>query len=172
MFYAGIGSRRAPQWALDTAEQTARKLAQLGWVLRTGHAPGIDQAFERGAGAAAEIYLPWPTFEHTVPIAAGARVFEYPTQEAHQLAAKHHPNWGACSSAARALHARNCHQVRGIDLFTPASFILCWTPDGSRDGHGPNTGGTGQALRLADGRMQVYNLAREDDRDRVLRFLG
>lgn len=42
------------------------RLAQLGWVLRSGGAVGADQAFERGcyrAGWRKAIVLPWPGFD-------------------------------------------------------------------------------------------------------------
>ena len=56
--YAGIGSRRTPAAMLVVCEQIAHALAQRGWRLRTGHAPGADQAFERGAGTLADVFLP------------------------------------------------------------------------------------------------------------------
>ena len=59
------------------------------------------------------------------------------------MAAEFHPAWDRCSRGARALHARNCHQVLGWDLKTPSEFILCWTKDGKA------SGGTGQAMRIA-----------------------
>ena len=51
---------------LAEIESLSERLAQLGWVLRTGASPGADQAFYRGArrgGGHAELYLPWPGFE-------------------------------------------------------------------------------------------------------------
>jgi hypothetical protein len=64
--YAGIGSRRAPAEILTVMTALASQLAERGYTLRSGHAAGSDQAFERGAGTRAEIYLPWPTFEQSV----------------------------------------------------------------------------------------------------------
>ncbi len=47
-------------------------------------------------------------------------------------------------------------------------FAVCWTPDGSLDGRGPDTGGTGQALRLcAAYRVPVFNLARAEHLGRI-----
>ena len=39
---------------------------------------------------------------------------------------------------------RNTFQVLGKNLVNPSKFILCWTPNGKI------TGGTGQALRIAE----------------------
>ncbi len=139
--YAGIGSRETPPTVLDLMTRFASRLAGEGWVLRTGMAAGADQAFYRGAHAHGtfELYLPWPAFE------AGARspargaqqlVLGQPAPAAYELAAQFHPAWSRLTRGVRALHARNCHQVLGADLASPARFVLCWTPDGSLDGRG------------------------------------
>ena len=60
------------------------------------------------------------------------------------MAAEFHPNWSACKQGARRLHARNCHQILGLDLKTPVDFVVCYTPNANR------SGGTGQALRIAE----------------------
>jgi hypothetical protein len=131
-------------------------------VLRTGHAPGADQAFERGAGRQAEVYLPWPMFEYAADIYA-ASVMDRPTRAAYDLAAQHHPVWDSLSRGARALHARNCHQILGRDLQTPVRFVLCWHR---------GRGGTMQAVRLATARqIPVFNLAESETRWRVERLI-
>jgi hypothetical protein len=159
--YAGIGSRRTPAPMLVVCEQIARALAQRGWRLRTGHAAGADQAFERGAGTLADVFLPWPAFEQATPILG--ETHQQPVARAFDIAQEHHPNWAGLRRGGRALHARNTHQILGPTLDQPAAFAVCWTPDGSLDGHGPSTGGTGQALRLcAAYRVPVFNLARPD----------
>jgi hypothetical protein len=89
------------------------------------------------------------------------------------MAAEHHPAWDRLGRGPRALHARNCHQILGRDLNDPASFVVCWTPDGATTQPGPATGGTGQALRIAASHsIQVFNLARTEDLARVERFIG
>lgn len=170
--YAGIGSRHAPSWALHLAERVAAELADRGWVLRSGHAPGMDQAFERGAGRPAEVFLPWPGFEAAVPLDAGV-VVDRPSDAAYELAAAHHPSWAALTRGGRALQARNSHQVLGRDLGSPVAVVLCWTPDGSLDGTGRASGGTGQALRIAAAHgVRVVNLERPAHRERVEAFLA
>ena len=151
---------------LVVCEQIARALAERGWRLRTGHAPGADQAFERGAGPLADVFLPWPAFEQATPILGNAH--QHPAARAFDIAREHHPNWSGLRCGGRALHARNCHQVLGPTLDRPAAFAVCWTPDGSLDGRGPNTGGTGRALRLcAAYRVPVCNLARAEHLQRI-----
>jgi len=173
--YAGIGSRETPPHVLDLMVRAASQLAREGWVLRTGMAGGADQAFYRGARAhgALELYLPWPSFEADARSPAHAAeqfVLGQPTPAAYELAARFHPAWTRLPQGARHLHARNCHQVLGPDLASPARFVFCWTPDGSLDGRGRRVGGTGQALRIAHHHgIQVFNLARPEHAERLSR---
>lgn len=137
--YAGIGSRETPAGALRSMSAIASTLEDRGLILRSGGAPGADQAFEAGVSkeAAKEIYLPWRLFEFNP-----SPRFEI-SQAALDMAAKYHPAWYRCTPAAKKLHARNCYQVLGEDLKTPSLFVVCWT----RGGLGG--GGTGQAIRIA-----------------------
>lgn len=137
LFYTGIGSRETPADVLATMKRIAEAMALKGWTLRSGAAPGADSAFEAGAGGLKEIYVPWKGFN-------GSDSTLLPTPEAFELAAQFHPAWNRCKRGAKALHARNGHQVLGHDLKTPSNLVICWTKDGLRGG------GTGQALRIAE----------------------
>lgn len=65
-----------------------------------------------------------------------------------------HPAWDRCKPAAKFLHMRNVPQVVGINLDTASDMIICWTPQGKR------TGGTGQALRIAEYlNIPIFDLA-------------
>lgn len=134
--YAGIGSRATPATVLTAMTAAARRLQQRGYTLRSGAARGADSAFEDGAGAAKEIWVPWRGFNQHPSLRT-------PTIEALSLASRVHPAWHKCSSPAQKMHARNMHQVLGEDLDDSVDFVLCFTPDGS------GAGGTGQAIRLA-----------------------
>lgn len=139
--YAGIGSRSTPTHVEPVLAQHARGLASVGYVLRSGAAPGADATFERAAlsvGGSVEIYLPWPGFNgHASPLCR-------PLPRAFEIAAAVHPAWSRCSDAARKLHARNAHQVLGRTLDEPVAFVLCWTP------RGETVGGTATAIRIAE----------------------
>jgi len=169
--YAGIGSRATPPDVLELMKRLAHELAAAGWTLRTGGAKGADRAFLDGSTAAAcpvEVYLPWPGFGG-IP---NSRL-DRPTERAFEIAREHHPAWSACSSAAQALHARNSHQVLGETLEDPASFVVCYTPDGSLAGESREAGGTGQALRIAStAGVPVFNLKRPEHRERIEAFLA
>lgn len=154
--YAGVGSRKTPNDILATMEAAAEALDHLGWTLRSGHAPGADQAFERGAGRHAEVYLPWPSFEYHgwVGDLEADYILDRPTMAAYDVAAQVHPAWDKLKPGARHLHARNAHQVLGADLRTPVRFLLCWTPGGKV------IGGTATAIRIAHRNgIDVRNLA-------------
>ena len=170
--YAGIGSRRTPTGVLAQMQHIAAALAANGWTMRSGHAPGADQAFEAGAQTAAEIFLPWASFESAHPPVA-AVVRTAPKEAAYEIAAQYHPGWRHLKRGARALMARNVHQILGWDLASPVKMVICWTPDGSLDGKGKDTGGTGQALRIAtDHEIEVFNLAHEAHAARLTQWLS
>lgn len=139
--YAGIGSRETPPDILEEFENIAEFLARNDFVLRSGHAPGADQAFERGCDRVKgkkEIFLPWYKFEGSDSKLCNV------SQEAFDLASKFHPRWSIIeSNGAKKLLARDGYQVVGEDLKTYSDFIVCYTKNGS------GYGGTGQALRIA-----------------------
>lgn len=149
--YAGIGSRQAPGEILMLCRQVAIMLRSQGWHLRSGHAIGCDQAFERGAGEDATIYLPWKDYENEVPI--DGRVVPVPTIPALEVAHEYHPAPEKLSMASFRLMGRNSHIILGDDLKSPVDRVICWTKT-------PTSGGTSQALRIAAAYdIPVFNLA-------------
>lgn len=164
MAYAGIGSRKTLVEQLQRMTKAAARLAGMGYTLRSGAAPGADSAFERGAGQAKEIYLPWPGFN------GSTSSFVEPTRDAEEVAACLHPAWAKLSPAAKKLMARNSHQILGQDLRSPVDFVVCWTPCGAEaeSERTAATGGTGQAIALASRwGVPVFNLARPDAGERL-----
>lgn len=167
IYYAGIGARKTPEDVCRKMFTAGWTMAKLGFCLRSGGAKGADTAFESGAMAwfsedsasdepnvqpNIEIYLPFKGFNgNSSPLYGTDR-------EARMLAKEYHPNWAVLSCLGRDFHARNCYQVLGRDLVSPSSFILCWTPEGKI------SGGTGQALRIAQDRgIPILNFATDDD---------
>jgi hypothetical protein len=146
-------------------------LARQGWLLRTGGAEGADEAFVlgsetdlidlKGPGGDVQIFLPWATFQGWRERGkTEGRVFEDPTPEAFEMAAEYHPAWNFLKQGARKLHARNMHIMLGWELDDPVDLVICWTPEAKV------TGGTGQALRVADDLdIKVWNLANPEHRD-------
>lgn len=151
--YAGIGSRQTPEPVLKRMREVAAVLDAHGYTLRSGAADGADAAFESGASIErSQIFLPWRNFNrHPSDLYIGsARVA---SAAAEKMAARFHPNWSACTSGARLMHTRNCFQVLGARLDDPVAFVVCWTQGGKM------TGGTAQALRIAEYYdIPVFNL--------------
>lgn len=150
--YAGIGSRSTPDNILRIMSQLASVLAKNHWTLRSGGAPGADQAFEEGHNGKKEIFLPWKEFEGNSSSLYGV------SEIALWLAEKYHPAWHNLKRGGQLMMARNMQQVLGEDLLSPVQFVLCWTKNGMVDG------GTGQAMRLAqDLCIPIFNLHTENE---------
>ena len=148
--YTGIGSRTTPPEICEEMTRIARYLSSVGFKLRSGGAPGADSAFEAGAGEDCDIFIPWRGFENR---SRGILITGAVHERAAKIAALHHPAWSRLSHGAAQLHIRNVPQVLGKDLISPSKFVICWTPDGKA------SGGTGQALRIADAYdVKVFNL--------------
>lgn len=147
LVYAGVGSRETPELVLEWMRKIASYLGRNGWICSTGDARGADQAFRETCLKEKHPVKVWTVNSELLP-------------EAIELALEIHPNPEAIkrSTHVTRLMARNCHQVLGADLITPVEFVVCWTKDG-----GPS-GGTGQAIRLAEREgIRVYNLFWEQD---------
>lgn len=168
-YYAGIGSRETPRIILEVMEILGANLADKGWTLRSGHAQGADIAFERGAASVhgrSEIFIPWKGFssENWTGLPLICPPFN---AEAEEIASRFHPNWKACSPAARKLHTRNVYQVAGLDLNTPVEMVICWTRNAS------GQGGTGLAIRIAKSLdIPVFDLADESCWDSLESFVN
>lgn len=151
--YAGIGSRKTPANVLLAMTGIAKELDSIGFTLRSGAAPGADQAFERGTGSK-EIFLPWRGFENHPSL------YTEPTEAAIALSRKLFPHFPGVSRGTRALISRNMHQVLGPILYEspPSEFVVCWTEGGKK------VGGTAYALKAAEYfNIPIYNLAVEID---------
>lgn len=155
-FYAGIGSRETPNSICGNMTRLASFLALEGYTLRSGNAVGADQAFHAGAKSgdgASAIFLPFVSYNTNTTYGRKDRVLGAPSKEAYVIAQQHHPTWWHLSAWAKTMHARNAHIVLGHDLDSPVRFVVCWTPKGRV------TGGTGQALRMAEHYdIPVFNL--------------
>lgn len=147
-YYAGIGARETPVWAINIMVALAKKLESDGYILRSGGASGADSAFERGA-TKKEIFRP-----------------NHATSDALLLAEEFHPRWDELNDYVKRLHARNCQIILGEYLDTPVNFVICWTKNGEI------IGGTGQAIRLCNHyNIPVFNIAKHDTLDRFKKYL-
>lgn len=153
LYYTGIGSRETPIAIGLKMSAIAKVLGEKGYILRSGGAEGADTFFEDGVplNSEKEIYLPWKKFNNN-----NSNLFVI-DPNAFEIAKSIHPNWKTLSYGAKKLHARNVHQVLGLDLQTPSKFVICWTKKGE------SVGGTRTAIELARKyNVPVYNLAVQD----------
>ena len=151
-YYAGIGSRETPESARPLIAKIVAFLHEEGYTMRSGGAPGADEMFETACAGEKEIYLPWYCFQSNYsPLCIV-------TEEAIQFSLQFHPNPSVLKQGARQLMGRNAYQVLGLDLKTKADFLVCWTPNGADSDSDAsvirNSGGTGQAMRIA----QAYGI--------------
>jgi hypothetical protein len=172
MLYAGIGSRRAPPLVLQLAKKIASRLANMGYILRSGAADGMDTAFENGcmeSSGRSEIWLPWRGYNNHADTGL------YPQKQHFDLAESLHPVWFNLSRGPKSLHARNIGIILGDDLLKPVSFVVCWTPDGceSESTRNKKTGGTATGIVLADRKtIPVFNLNNKDALERLKNHLA
>ena len=157
MFYTGVGSRNTPPEALKEMTALARELEKAGYTLRTGNAGGADAQF-RGATRKKEVYYPKDANARARAIA----------QEIHPIGKSLTPEKGLD------LHARNTFQVFGKNMDSPSDFVIAWTPDAveSHTQRGRNTGGTGQAIRIAGAHgVRIFNLQKTSHLNHLLESL-
>lgn len=143
--YAGIGSRDLPEPYWIRIIGIGSYLRKRGFTCVTGGAKGADDAFAQAARDQLVMWRP-----------------HHATEDAYEIAESFHPNWDACSPAARGLHARNSMILLGADCQTPVKFVVAYTEKGKA------TGGTGQGLRIARAyNIPIYNLGSHPDEDFV-----
>lgn len=161
MYYTGIGSRQTPFDVLHLMTKLAMYLDRKECTLRSGGAEGADTAFEQGSSNK-EIFLPWPGFNNN------QSKLNSVCEEAMKIAKSFHPYWSNLSKGAKKLQGRNVYQVLGKNLKDPSSFVICWTPDGAETKTTNKTGGTGQAIRIANYYgVPIYNLANDNTRKKI-----
>jgi hypothetical protein len=143
-------------------------LRKRGYGLRSGGAIGADQAFEQGAGAEKQIFVPKHGYK-------GYPLLWPIPEAAYEIAKTHHPAWAYLDDFTQALMARNCQQILGPELNDPSAFVICWTPDGAEGAFARTreTGGTGLAISVASVYgVPVFNLANVASYKRILTGLG
>jgi hypothetical protein len=161
-FYAGIGSRDTPEHIQNLMREIATLLERRKYTLRSGGALGADLAFEGGVIKNKEIF-----YKESYRINDGYYVEydDYDLEFATKILKQYHPSYKPGGSkiknkAAIALLTRNTFQIFGVGTVTENSeFVICYTQDGAETVTTYDTGGTGQAIRIAyDYGIPVYNL--------------
>ncbi|UOL48667.1 hypothetical protein [Pseudomonas phage Astolliot] len=153
MIITGIGTRYPDHQAFQMMVKIAKRMAGLGWSLRSGGAIGSDSAWEQG----------WSGFDtKEIYLAAGAdKEFDYQINsydmwmEAQDIASRVHPVWERLSQTSQDLHTRNIFQVLGLTLDRKSDILVAYAEP---KGHSVK-GGTATAYNLAKSLgVPVYNL--------------
>ncbi len=188
-YYAGIGSRNITRQEALFLAKIGFCLALSGYTACTGGADGSDTGFEFGARAAYDhtanvfnldgsdytrvlrCFLPWSGFNgrtvkpgYVVGGTGGAMAYTAPF----------HGNWDKLPQGARKMMARNANQILLDNLDIPVKFVICVTPDGAYNAAMTSykTGGTGQAIRIADANnIQVFNINHPEHRQRLEQWI-
>lgn len=160
-FYAGIGSRDTPEHIQDKMRAIAEILERKKYTLRSGGAIGADLAFESGVNRNKEIFY---TESYRINDGYYVEYEESDLQFADKILKEYHPAYkpggtGVKSKGKRQLLSRNTFQIFGVGETKNSEFIVCYTPDGTESVTSWETGGTGQAIRVAyDYGIPIYNL--------------
>ena len=134
-----------------------------------------DRPFERGcdrAGGKKEIYLPWKGFNNS-----DSNLYDcYGNMHTTSAELVYGPRWSEISDAVKKLMTRNTAQVMGLDDLDVeySEFVVCWTPDGcgTAKTRNRNTGGTGQAIALADELgIPVFNMANTHFDKKMMQYM-
>lgn len=163
--YAGIGPRATPLDVCTQMFNVAGELNKLGWIVRSGHAEGADQAWELGHDPAQrEIYLPWNGFNN----GQGKGVYVSPSSPALVAVAQLiHPRWDFLSQGAQKLMMRNVSIILGPQLDDHVKFVAYWSA--TREVQG----GTGNAVKLATAYgIPAYNIAFEDEQEEMTALIN
>ncbi|AWY10174.1 DprA-like protein [Vibrio phage VP-1] len=189
--YAGVGSRKAPEWACKKLSLLAYVLASEGYICNSGLAPQSDEAFYWGIKAYCDEmkadldklykgFIPWNGFMKKwyfhMP---GVTLIQDPTliDKATAIAKRHmsQSHWDACTEQAQQLHSRNSFQMYGEKLNKRVGFVACWAPPTGKGDH--VKGGTGQTVRIGiKEKMPIFNIATKDGlrwaNTKIQKFLG
>lgn len=166
IYYAGIGPRAIDKITESNFILIGERLAQMGRILRSGAAPGSDNAFEIGcirANGRKEVYLPWNGFEgrKTEPECGYMSINYDLKDELDRLVSTFHPKQDL-SQGIKKMMMRNCHQVLGYYLKTLIKFVITSAKDLKFDTNNKICnckGGTGFAVRLAHSlHIPIYSL--------------
>jgi len=160
--YAGIGPRQTPIPVCEEMFNVARQLDGQGWIVRSGHAEGADQAWALGHPVNREIYLPWRKFNLDGPHLPHGFYVPHFSLEIQDVARAAHPAFDDLSQGAQKLMMRNVCIILGPQLNDPVQFVAYWSPNRKPQG------GTGNAVRLAmEYGIPCFNIQFEDEQERM-----
>lgn len=182
IYYTGIGARKTPKKILKLMKKVGFYMASKNIILRSGGAIGADSAFQDGCQKWCNKYdtpykdkqliiLPWNKFNNNI-----SNVENGITLENHWLSyditCETHPRAKYLTRTQMKLMERNVTQVYGYGQMD-SELIICWTKDGAYKKTTSESGGTGQAIRLAnESNIPIYNLQNKIHRKKIKKLIG
>jgi hypothetical protein len=169
--YTGIGARQVPRWATREAFELGAFLAKKQYLLRSGAAAGMDEAFEKGCVSVEkkedfplrEIWIPWKGFRYLEHFDSSHQHLQLKEQRqaCGELLVRTGilPGFFSRPIAHQCLFARSVFQVTGANLTDSSQwseFLIYW----AKEEEGKVSGGTRIAVYLARTLgIPTYNLA-------------
>lgn len=176
LIFTGVGHRKGvPNRIRDKATMLTKWLCDRNVRLRTGDADGMDRIFREAAPIdMVEFFAPLGRYNPhpNATIIAPNNMAECPYRKAVSITEFVHPAFHYLGDFERELHIRNVFELLGPNLDRPSDFMVCWTEDGAVDRTTRKTGGTGQAIRIANKYgIPVFNLQRSDFESEFSKFI-
>lgn len=169
--YAGIGSRDITDQEQKLIHNIAKTLVKKEFIVYSGNADGADISFQKGSGGQCVIMLPWSRFnqDHYDPNKSLNYYVCGNSIDGCKSIDIFHPNPKALSSGARALMARNWHQIAGFGKYPKVSFVIVCA---DRDMFDNIKGGSGQACRIAkEFGIPIFNIRDPEWKPQLLKFV-
>lgn len=169
-YFTGVGARYGvPSDVYDRVDSIGRYLIGIGYRNRTGDAVGMDAAWRKVCAHACDFYAPR---NRSNPLADAKIITGEHYVRAKNITRQYHPYFHNLGDFEAELHIRNVFEVLGDELNNPSEFLVCWTKDGAEKKTTRETGGTGQAIRLAIAYdIPVFNLYHADAEYRLAKHL-
>lgn len=124
-FYSGIGSRKTPHEYLRRFKNLANELDKNDYVLRSGGAKGVDEAFKQNSSN----FVIFRSYDYYL---GNIRQLYEPEllEEADSILAgvDHYINIKKKSDYVYRSQLRNVFIILGEDLSTPSDFVICYSP--------------------------------------------
>lgn len=170
-----VGSRKAPARILNLAWELGRRMAQEDMEMTSGGAPGMDHSWEMGYRMVnpflMTIFLPNDGFNGKT--SDGKCYFTVNDEtlliRADEIIQDIHPYYDELDGFAYRAHIRNCFQILGKNLDTPADEVFLWAPPVGTS----VAGGTRTAFELAKQyNIQTWNLYYPETQDVLRKRFG
>lgn len=162
--YAGIGSRTITPRETAIIKKVAFELSKKDFILFSGNAVGSDIAFQIGSQGKCVLFLPKQNYNnHQYNVNNSLDHYDLGDSELGKKAISLHPNKNSLGKYDIQYMCRNYHQVAGYAKYPPASLVICCATYTIVENKMQVSGGTGQAVRIANSKnIPIINIRDPD----------